>query len=116
MKSNVQKSTLLITINSNKTDDSWKAILKQSILKVISNIGLFLVFRGHYTQPKIFNIKTQYTIEKSRKGLIHSHVLINLFFEFFDCYSDFADILSGFGQFFNILWDCLNSSYNFAEF
>ena len=73
-----QHTTLLLTVNTNSTDQKYKQILRETALKFMKNIGTFLTFRGKFDKPKISNIKTEYCIETSTKGLIHTHILCTI--------------------------------------
>jgi hypothetical protein len=77
-KKDIQHSVLLLTVNTNKTEEKYKSILKKSVLDLMNNIGVFVSFNGKYQKPKIYGIKTTYTIEVSSKGLIHSHILVDI--------------------------------------
>ena len=78
MNSEKEKSSLFLTVNTNSTDDKFKDILKKTANEFIKNIGLFLVFRGKYNIPKIFDIHCEYALEKSSKGFNHTHILVNV--------------------------------------
>lgn len=75
-----ENSSFLITINTNKVDDtkhSLKTKLDKTINEFLNNLGAFLVFRGIYETPKIYNIKAEYAIETGPKlHRVHSHILL----------------------------------------